>query len=96
MSDSIEAFGQDEDVEDIEINPVVHLVAPVAAIIGTMVVRKIVGSAYSRATGRPAPDARDPRTPMMRAVMWTAVIATTTAIAEVAIYRAIQRMGEKN
>ncbi|MBI1351525.1 MAG: DUF4235 domain-containing protein [Actinomycetales bacterium] len=93
MSDSTEIEPMFE--EDLEVNPMVHLIAPVAAILGTMVVRKIVGTAYSRATGRPAPDARDPRTPVMRAFMWTAVITTTTAIAEVAIYRAVQRMGEK-
>jgi len=81
--------------EEIDVNPMVHLIAPVAAIVGTMIVRKVVGTAYSRATGRPAPDARDPRTPLLRAFMWTAVITTTTAIAEIAIYRAVQRMGEK-
>jgi hypothetical protein len=84
-----------EDVESIEVNPMMHLIAPVAAIVGTIIVRKIVSSAYERATGHPAPLARDPRTPVLRAILWTAVITTTTAVAEVAIYRAIDRMGEK-
>ena len=85
----------DAPVEDIEVNPMIHLIAPVGAIIGTMIVRKIVNSAYERATGHPAPLARDPRTPILRAILWTAVITTTTAVAEVAIYRAINRVGEK-
>jgi hypothetical protein len=94
MSDSTELEPTAED--EIEVNPLIHLVAPVAAIVGTMVVRKVVGSAYQRVTGRPAPDARDPRTPMLRAFVWATVIASTTTIAEIAIYRAIQRMGQKD
>lgn len=84
-----------QDVEPVEVNPMVHLIAPVAAIVGTIIVRKIVSSAYEKATGHPAPLARDPQTPILRAILWTAVITTTTAVAEVAIYRAINRMGEK-
>ena len=80
---------------EIEVNPLVHLIAPVAAIVGTMLVRKIVNTAYERATGRPAPLPRDPRTSMARAIVWTAVISTTVAVAEVAIYRAVNRIGEK-
>jgi hypothetical protein len=96
MSDSTELEPMvDEEMEPLEVNPMVHLIAPVAAIVGTMVVRKLVGSAYQKATGRKAPDARDPRTPMVRAFVWTVVITSTTAIAEIVIYRAIQRIGEK-
>lgn len=84
-----------EDVEDIEINPMVHLIAPVAAILGTMLVRKVVSSAYERATGKPAPLARDPHTSMMRAIVWTAIITTSAAVAEVVIYRAVNQIGEK-
>lgn len=81
--------------QDVEINPMVHLIAPVVAIVGTMVVRKMVNTAYERATGRPAPLPRDPRTPIVRAILWTAIITTTTAVAEVAIYRAVNRVGER-
>jgi hypothetical protein len=87
--------GDPQDVETVEINPMMHLIAPVAAIVGTIVVRKIVSSVYEKATGHPAPLARDPKTPILRAIMWTALITTTTAVAEVAIYRAINRVGEK-
>lgn len=78
---------------EVEINPIVHLVAPVVAVVGTLVVRKAVNAAYERATGHPAPLPRDPATPWMRAIVWTALITTTTAVAEVAIYRAINRAG---
>jgi len=81
---------------EIEVNPLVHLIAPVAAIVGTMIVRKILNSGYERATGKPAPLPRDPRTSLTRALVWTAVITTTAAVAEVAIYRAVNRIGEKN
>jgi hypothetical protein len=93
--DTVDLSPDDAANEDVEVNPMIHLIAPVAAIVGTMVVRKIVNSAYERATGHAAPLARDPRTPILRAILWTAVITTTTAVAEVAIYRAIDRMGEK-
>lgn len=93
MSESTEVVTAAD--QDIEVNPMVHLIAPVVAIVGTMVVRKVVNTAYERATGRPAPIPRDPRTPIMRAILWTAVITTTTAVAEVAIYRAVNRVGER-
>lgn len=81
--------------EVIEVNPMVHLIAPVAAIVGTMIVRKALNSAYERSTGRKAPLPRDPATSWTRAILWTAVITTTAAVAEVAIYRAINQIGEK-
>lgn len=81
--------------DEIEINPVVHMLAPVAAIAVTMVVRKIINAAYEQRTGHPAPLPRDPRVPFMRAILWTAVITTTAAVAEVAVYRMINKFGEK-
>ena len=83
-----------EDV-DIEVNPMVHLIAPLAAIVGTMIVRKVLNTVYERSTGHPAPLPRDPRTSWTRAILWTAAITTTAAVAEVAIYRAINQVGEK-
>jgi len=82
--------------EEVEVNPLVHLVAPVAAIVGTIVVRKLVNSAYERVTGNPAPLPRDPQVSFMKAIMWTAVITTSAAIAEVAVYRLVQRMGARS
>ena len=81
--------------EEIEVNPMVHLVAPVVAIVGTMVIRKATNSAYEKARGRVAPIPRDPAVPWGRALMWTVVITTSAALAEVAIYRAINMIGER-
>ena len=86
---------QDVSGEVGEVNPLVHMIAPVVAIFGTILVRKIVNVAYERATGHKAPEARDPQTSLMRALAWTAVITTSAAVAEVAIYRAVNRVGTK-
>ena len=80
--------------EETEVNPMVHVVAPVVAIIGTMLIRKAINSAYERATGRVAPLPRDPAVPIVRAVAWTVLITTTAAVAELVIYRAINSMGK--
>ena len=80
---------------DIEINPLMHLIAPVAAIVGTMVVRKVMNSAYEKSTGHRPPEPRDPATSLTRAILWAGAIAATAAIAEVAIYRIVNAVGEK-
>lgn len=83
------------DEPEVEVNPIMHIVAPIAAIAVTMIVRKVVNSAYQKSTGRPAPEARDPQVSFMRAIMWTALITTSAAVAEVAVYRLVNKMGEK-
>lgn len=93
MSDSTDLAAVE--APEIEVNPMVHLIAPVVAIVGTMVVRKVVNTVYEKATGHPAPVARDPQTSWARALLWTAVITTSAAVAEVAIYRAVNRVGAK-
>jgi hypothetical protein len=81
--------------EETQVNPMVHVVAPVVAIVGTMVIRKMLNSGYEKLTGRSAPLPRDPAVPLARALMWTVVITTSAAVAEVVIYRAINSMGER-
>ena len=81
--------------EEIEVNPLVHVVAPVVAIVGTMLIRKVINSGYEKMTGRTAPLPRDPAVPWGRALMWTVVITTSAAVAEVVIYRAINSIGER-
>ena len=83
------------DEPEVQINPVMHLVAPIAAIAVTMIVRKVVNSAYQKTTERPAPEARDPQVSFMRAIMWTALITTSAAVAEVVVYRMVNMIGEK-
>lgn len=81
--------------QEIDVNPMMHMVAPVAAIVVTMLVRKALNSGYEKATGRVAPLPRDPRIPFMRALGWTVAITTTAAVAELVVYRLINQMGEK-
>jgi len=81
--------------DDVDVNPMIHLVAPLAAVAVTMVVRKVVNSSYEATMGRSAPAPHDPRVPLWRAIAWTAVISTTVAVAEVIAYRAVNRMGTK-
>ena len=82
------------DVAEVQINPLAHLIAPIAAIGATMLVRRIMTSGYERATGRPAPAPRDPAVSFSRALMWTAVTAATAAVVEVAVYRIANQLGE--
>lgn len=78
---------------EIEVNPLMHVVAPLAAVLVTMAVRKAINTAYEKSTGRSAPQPRDPNVSFWRAIAWTAVITTTAAVAEVAVYRAVNRIG---
>ena len=91
MSDSQEL---EAPAPKIEPHPIAGIVAPVAAIMGTMVVRKIVSSAYEKATGRQAPEARNPATSWPRALVWTVIIAASAGAAEVIIYRLVNQIGD--
>lgn len=76
-----------------DINPLMHLVAPVAAIVATMVVRKTMNVAYKAITGNEPPAPRDPHVRLGRALMWAAMTATTAAVVEVAVYRMTNQAG---
>jgi hypothetical protein len=95
-TEQLEPAGEALELAEPEINPVMHLIAPMAAIAATIVIRKLVNTAYEKSTGHAPPLPRDPRVPLMRAILWTAVITTTAAVAEVAVYRLISRIGERN
>lgn len=82
----------DVDVE-IEVNPIMHIVAPLAAIAVTMVVRSIMNKGYEKTTGKKPPLPRDPKTSAIQAIVWTAAITTAAAVAEIAVYRIINRVG---
>ena len=78
MADIDEASGSaDVDVQ-VEVNPIAHLIAPLAAIGATIIVRKMMDSGYKKVTGGPVPAPRDPRVTFGRALMWAAVTAATT------------------
>lgn len=80
---------------DVHVNPLAHLIAPLAAIGATLLVRKLLTSGYERATGHPAPAPRDPQVSFARAVAWTAVTAATAAVVEVAVYRIANQLGAR-
>lgn len=76
-----------------EINPMMHLVAPIVAIGATMLVRKAMNSGYRRVTGHDAPDPRAPQVTFARAMLWAIVTAATAAAVEVAVYRLTNQAG---
>ena len=84
------------DVEvEVHVNPIMHLVAPVAAIAVTILVRNALNKGYEKATGKTPPQARDPRVSATQAILWTAAITTAAAVAEVAVYRIINKIGAR-
>ena len=70
-----------------QINPMVHVIAPIVAYGATMLVRKVLQTGYRQLTGSDAPDTRDPQVKFARALAWTVITASTSAVVEVAVYR---------
>ena len=70
-----------------QLNPVVHVIAPLVAYGATMLVRKVLQTGYRQLTGNDAPDTRDPQVKFTRALAWTVITASTSAVVEVAVYR---------
>jgi hypothetical protein len=97
MDDHIEISGTDTAAVDteIQVNPVMHIIAPIAAIAVTIVVRNMLNKGYEKSTGKKPPMPRDPQTSAMQAILWTAAITTAAAVAEVAVYRLINKVGAK-
>ncbi len=87
MSNEPEVHGEPE------INPAMHLIAPIVAIGATMVVRRVMNSSYRRVTGSDAPDPRAPGVTFARALMWAVVTAAAAAAVEVAVYRLTNEAG---
>jgi hypothetical protein len=83
------------DDAQVQINPVAHILAPIAAIGATFLVRKALDRGYRSVTGSRAPEARDPRVSLTRALLWTAATAVTAAVVEVAVYRAANQWGSR-
>ncbi|MDD2859167.1 MAG: DUF4235 domain-containing protein [Candidatus Nanopelagicales bacterium] len=76
---------------DTEPSAAMHLIAPIAAIGATMVMRKVLSVGYARSTGGPAPDPRDPRVSFGRALAWAIITAATAAAVETVVYRVMNR-----
>ncbi len=95
MSGKNDAAGTaDVDVQ-VEVSPLAHIIAPIAAIGATMLVRKIMNSGYKRVANGPVPTAGDPRVSFGRALMWSAITAATAAVVEVAVFRIANHLGER-
>lgn len=78
----------------VTVNPLVHIVAPIASIAATMVARKVLNGTYKTFTGHTPPLPKDPSVSWGSAIAWTALTAATAAVVEVMVYRAALRWGE--
>ncbi len=78
-----------------EVNPMVHVIAPVAAIAATMLARRLLNGGYRHITGHSAPVPKDPSVSLSRAIAWTALTAATAAVVEVMVYRSTMHWGER-
>jgi hypothetical protein len=76
-----------------EVNPMVHVIAPIAAIAATMFARRLLNGGYRQITGHSAPVPKDPSVSFSRAIAWTALTAATAAVVEVMVYRGTMHWG---
>ena len=83
------------DDTQVQVNPLAHLIAPVAAIGATFLVRKALDRGYRSVTGHRAPEARDPGVSLRQALLWTAATAVTAALVVVAVYRLANQWGAR-
>ncbi len=65
--------------------------APIVAVAGTMVARRLLDFGYQRITGRSAPRAMDPGTRLRSAMLWAAVGAIVAAEIEVLVHRQLTK-----
>lgn len=82
-------MSESSDIAHVEVNPAVQAIALIAAVGATMVARRLLASAYEKATGQKPPLSRDLSSSFGRAVVWTAVTTASAAVIEVAVYRLI-------
>lgn len=93
MASTLEGSELEPIEPEFEPNPVMHLLAPVFAIVATMAVRKALSIGYEQATGRKPPAPRDPAVRFSRAVAWAVVTAATAAAVETVVYRVANQSG---
>ena len=80
---------------EIDINPMMHLVAPLVAYGATVIVRRVINSGYKRVTKNDAPKPNDPGVSLGTALMWAIATAAVAAGVEVAVYRLTNQAGSK-
>ena len=78
-----------------DINPMMHLVAPLVAYGATVIVRRVINSGYKRVTKNDAPKPNDPGVSLGTALMWAIATAAVAAGVEVAVYRLTNQAGSK-
>ena len=78
---------------EVQVNPIVHLIAPLVAIGATMIVRKVITAGYRRVTGNDAPKANDVKVPFGTALMWAVGTAAIAAGVELVAYRVTNQLG---
>lgn len=87
------AVDSDQQSEQVEVNPIMHLVAPLVAVGATFVVRKVLEASYRGITGRQVPAPRDPSVAWGQALAWAMATAAVAAAVEVAVYRGVNQAG---
>lgn len=70
------------------------IVTPVLAFGATLAAKKVLTSSYRSLTGKDAPSGRDRSASLGSVLAWAALTAATSAVIEVAIFRATARMLE--
>ena len=94
MDDRVRVEGGGDDVDRrYKINPVARVMAPVAALVATMIARRILESRYRRVTDSTVPKAAELRVTFRRALVWSAATAVVTSVVETAVVRGIDRAG---
>jgi hypothetical protein len=83
--------GSDENA--VENNLVIHVLAPLATIGATWVVRKALDTSYRSITGHTAPKSQDTHVKLGSALAWAAVTAASAAVVEVAVFRFLAKRG---
>ena len=83
--------GSDENA--VENNLVIHVLAPLATIGATWVVRKALDTSYRSITGHTAPKSQDTQVKLGSALAWAAVTAASAAVVEVAVFRFLAKRG---
>ena len=85
MSDDV--MSEVDDLGSEDPSALIKIIAPVAAIGATWLVRKVLDSGYRAVTGKQPPHASDPSQSMTRIIMWAATTAAAIAVVNVIIDR---------
>lgn len=71
------------------LHPALKVAAPLIVIAATWASNKAIAMGYSAITGKEPPNPDDRRVSLGRALAWTVATATTAAVIQMVIYRAV-------